>query len=153
MSTGGIKELMAEVLKELPQPRTADTIDEVFLAIEKHPAWLGRYESLVERHGRVTINTFSDWWIARLEERKGETSVKASSKLIDMYSKLGGKEKKVGKKLKAQEALDAMSAYYQSNRETFPAYVRTHRPLILEMIADGMPAEEAFTRAMVKKEG
>ena len=153
MQTVGIKELVAEVLKSLPEPHTEDVIDNVFQAIEANPAWKERYDTLVARHGKTVVNTFSGWWIARFEERSSTEVVSAKSKLIDTYSKLGGSAKKLGKKLKAQLALDALAEYYQKNRDSMPASVRNERELIQELIMEGLPVEEAFSQAISKGRG
>ena len=151
MNTSGIKELVSEVLKDLPEPHAEDTIDQVFLAIEKRPEWLKKYEALVARHGKPAVNSLSGWWIARFEERAGDGEAEAKSKLIASYSRLGGTVKKVGKKVKEQEALDVMGAHYQKNRDAMPASVRNQRALILELLMEGVPVEEAFAKAMAKE--
>lgn len=150
MQTAGIKELVSGVLGSLPEPHTEDVIDDAFQAIEANPKWLATYDMLVERHGKPTVNTFIGWWIARYEERTGKEVVSAKSKLIDNYSKLGGPAKKMGKKLKAQGALDVLAAYYQTNRDSMPSSVRNARELIQELIMEGLPVEEAFSQAIAK---
>lgn len=45
-------------------------------------------------------------------------------------------------------ALKMMSDYYQANRNTLPAQIRAHRDLIVELIRDGLPPEDAFAEAL-----
>jgi len=150
MQTAGIKELVTEALDTIPKPHSADIIDEVFLVIENDPKLHARYDNLVERHGRQTVNSFAGWWIARFEEKSPDEVVPAKSKLVDNYSRLGGTAKKMGKKVKPQLALDALAAYYQKNRDSLPASVRGSRELIQELIMEGLPVEDAFSQALTK---
>jgi hypothetical protein len=150
MQTAGIKELVSEVLESLPEPHTEDVIDDAFQAVEANPKWLATYDMLVDRHGKQTVNSFFGWWVGRYEERATKDIVTAKSKLADNYSKLGGPAKKMGKKLKAQGALDVLAAYYQTNRDSMPASVRGSRELIQELIMEGLPVEEAFSQAITK---
>ncbi|MCA9994493.1 MAG: hypothetical protein KDE56_02025 [Anaerolineales bacterium] len=58
-----IQELTEDVLQTFRAPHPADVIDQVFVAIENNPAWLARYENLVEhyssqgKYGKMTVNS------------------------------------------------------------------------------------------------
>ena len=148
--TAGIKALVEDVLDELPRPYTEDVIDDVFYAIESHPDWLARYEKECERLGkRWVVNNWTASWTAYFMDRVGEREVPAKrSTLIESYSKLDRPAPKPVKKLTEADAAEAMSAYYQANRSTLPAWIRECREVILDLLRVGLPVEKAFAQAI-----
>lgn len=57
------------------------------------------------------------------------------------------REIKPRKKVKESVALDQMADFYKTNKETLPASIKTQRELIIELIMEGFPPEEAFSEA------
>jgi hypothetical protein len=88
LRTQGVKTLVEEVLRTIPTPHSEDIIDEVCLAIEASPHWLNRYRELCDELGVVVVNNWVGMWVARTVGREGDHQVKASSSLIESYSKL-----------------------------------------------------------------
>jgi hypothetical protein len=54
------------------------------------------------------------------------------------------------KKVKESEALRLMSEHYRANKHILPTKVRDHRDLIIELIMEGFPADDAFSQAMAE---
>ena len=52
------------------------------------------------------------------------------------------------KKVKEAQALVLMAEHYKQYKSTLPAEVRNHRELIVELIMEGFPPEEAFAQAL-----
>ena len=52
------------------------------------------------------------------------------------------------KKVKEAQALVLMAEHYKQHKSTLPAEVRNHRELIVELIMEGFPPEEAFAQAL-----
>jgi len=50
------------------------------------------------------------------------------------------------KKIKEVDALKIMSDYYQANQKDLPPSVRQRREMIIELIMEGYPVEEAFSK-------
>ena len=88
MKTKPVKVLMEEVLSSLPVPHSEDVIDDVFLAIEGHAAWLQRYEDLCHEFTKQVVNTMGGHWVAQAVGQVGQRQVAAKSNLIGSYSKL-----------------------------------------------------------------
>jgi len=96
LDTWPIKELVQDVLHTFSAPYPTNLIDQVFVAIEKHPAWLARYEQLVEhfssqgKNGKLTVNSSIGWYTRDIT---GMVTLKpgnlASSTLVQSYSTLG----------------------------------------------------------------
>jgi hypothetical protein len=84
------------VLASMSAPYPEDITDRVCLAIEGNPAWLRRYEHLVEhfssmgKDGKSTVNTNIGYYT---KELTGMVNISegnvAKSSLIQSYSKLG----------------------------------------------------------------
>jgi hypothetical protein len=152
MKTAEVKALVREVLATLPKPYSEHVIDEVFFAIEHDQRWHREYESLCSMLGKTVVNTWGGYWIANTLGKIGEHQVSTKkSTLIGSYSVLDTDAKTVTRKPKEPEALQAMADYYQAHKSQLPAEVRKHRDLIVELLMEGMSAEEAF--AMVVKSG
>ncbi len=50
------------------------------------------------------------------------------------------------KKIREDMALKLMSEHYQVHKATLPTTIRDHRELIIELIMEGLPADEAFSQ-------
>ena len=151
MRTVRLKQLIDDVLKSLPVPHTEDVIDDVFHAIEQNPKWRKTYDDLAYELGKPAVNSWGGFWIAHAEGRVGSEQVPASkATLIDSYSKLAKTTIKAAKKIKEPEALKMMSDHYQAHRDALPAEIRDRRGLIVALIREGFPPEEAFSKAMEK---
>jgi len=92
-----VVDLVVEVLRsEFKVPYPEDITDQVCLAIEQNPEWLGRYENLVLHYsqggkkGKDIVNSSIGFYTKDLTGMvnmgEGQT---AKSKLIQSYSKLG----------------------------------------------------------------
>ena len=146
-----LKNLVDEVLEQLPTPRTEDVIEDVFLGIEANEAWRASYDRMVYESGKAAVIAWTGFWISHAEQREGDQrQTAARSSLIESYSKLDVKTPKRGKKVKEAEALKAMHEHFIANRATLPADTRDYREVILALIMDGIPTEAAFTRALEK---
>ena len=96
LDTWPIKELVQDVLHTFTAPHPTDLIDQVFLAVEQNPAWLARYEQLVEhfssqgKNGKLTVNSSIGWYTRDIT---GMVTLKAGnvarSQLVQSYSSLG----------------------------------------------------------------
>jgi hypothetical protein len=148
MRTAGIKRLVEEVLASLPKPHTEDVIDDVFHAIEQRADWRQQYDDLSTDLGKTVVNTWGGFWIASSEGRSGVQQVPArKSKLIESYSKLTQAADKAGKKRKEPDALKTMSDYYRANKAKLPSSIVDCREVIVELLMEGIAAEEAFSKA------
>ena len=52
------------------------------------------------------------------------------------------------KRVKEQDALNVMAAYYRENKEALPESVRQLREPIVELIMEGIAPAEAFAQAL-----
>jgi hypothetical protein len=146
-----LKQFVGEVLKSLPQPHTADVIEDVFLAIEANPAWRVSYDRFVYESGKGLVNAWAGFWISHAECREpGERESAARSTLLESYSKLGKAHAKRNKKMREPEALKAMHEHFLAHRQALPPEVRESRDVILALIMDGLPIESAFALALEK---
>jgi hypothetical protein len=152
MRTAGVKRLVEQALASLPKPHTEDVIDDVFHAIEHRPEWRQEYDDLCVDLGKMVVNTMGGYWIASHEGRSGVQEVPSKkSKLIESYSKLTVAATKGQRKLKGPDAVELMSAYYQEHRAEFPAKIRKQRELIIELLMEGLSAEEAFFTVLTNR--
>jgi hypothetical protein len=152
MRTAGVKKLVERALAALPKPHTEDVIDDVFHAIEHQPEWHQEYADLCTDLGKTVVNTWGGYWIASHEGRSGHQQVPSKkSSLIASYSRLTTTATKTSGKRKEQEALQVMYAYYQEHSATLPAHVRTHRDLIVELLMEGLSAEDAFSMVLANE--
>ena len=150
MKTSGIKALMREILESMPRPYSEHVIDEVFAAIESEPRWFRDYEALCSDLGKTVVHTWGGYWIANLVGKAGKQQVPSrKSKLIGSYSLLDTDARTILRKPKEAEALEIMAKYFQAHKAGLPTEVRKHRDLIVELIMEGLPPDEAF--AMVLK--
>jgi hypothetical protein len=149
MRTVDVRTLVREVLATLPAPYSHHVIDEVFAAIEQQSDWRRRYDSLCLSLGRDVVNNWGGRWIALTLEKVGEQQVSSKkSTLIGSYSILDTDAKAVVRKPDKAEALQLMSDYYKSHRSELPRDVRDRRDLIVDLLLDGLPVEEAFAEAI-----
>jgi hypothetical protein len=103
--TVGVKQLVEQVLAQLPRPLTEDVIEDVFLAIETDHRWLDEHERLCASLGKLVTNSAVGMWVAKYVGRSGAQQVPSTkSKIAGSYSKLvlGGATS--GRKLKIDEA-------------------------------------------------
>ncbi len=88
-NTTEIREFVAEVLKGMRQPWTADVIDQVFLNIERRRDRLAYYEKLVKDFGEPTVNTGIGSYVRELTGLKSTSrTATAKSGLIKSYTVL-----------------------------------------------------------------
>ena len=168
MKLADLKKIISEVLATLPQPHSADVIDEVFLAIEQNDRLFRIYSECSINLGRAKVNSAGDSWVRK---ELGRTVLREApaqlSKLIDTYSILNVKpvvapkrflgmplKPKVKtttvKKRKEQEARQVMSDYYTANRASLPPQITLYRDAILKLLKAGVPVADAFQQAVDK---
>lgn len=144
-----LKQLVDEVLDTLPKPHTEDVIEDVFVAIEKNPAWRGAYDRMVYESGKALVNSWAGFWISHAEKRVGDQrETAARSTLIESYSRLVKPAEKRNKKVKEPEALKAMHDHFLAHRAELPAQIRDYRDMIVTLIMDGIDTEAAFAQAL-----
>lgn len=145
MKTAEVKALFCEVLETLPRPYTEHVIDDVFFAIEHEPTWFHEYESQIAILGKTVVNTWGGFWIANALSKSGEQQISSKrSKLISSYSLLDTDAKTILRKPNEDEALMIMAEYYQAHKSKLSPEIRMRRELIVALLMEGMPAEEAF---------
>lgn len=152
MRTAGVKRLMEHALASLPLPHGEDVIDEVFCAIEQSPEWRKDYDDLCVELTKSVVNKWGGFWIANHEGRSGDQQVPSKkSTLIGAFSKLTGPAaKKAGSKVTETDALQVMSAYYQAHKSELPEGLRKNRDLIIDLLVEGLPVEDAFSMVLKK---
>jgi hypothetical protein len=151
MQTLRLKQLVNEVLESLPLPHTEDVIEDVFLAIERNPAWHKTYEGMVYELGKPAANAWTGFWISHAENRVGDQrETAARTTLLESYSKLAAPAPKRGKKVKEPEALKAMHEHFQANRANLPPSIRNFREMIVTLIMEGIEPEVAFSKVLEK---
>jgi hypothetical protein len=149
MKTADVKLLVREVLEAVPKPYSEHVIQDVFLLIEQTPKWHKEYDRLVKSLGKDVVNNWGGSWVAQALGKTGERQVSSQScALIGSYSILDTDARTVAKKPKEAEALEMMSAYYQAHKADLPPEVRKYRDEIVNLIMEGMPAEQAFAVAL-----
>ena len=67
---------------------------------------------------------------------------------FDGYIKTTEKALTPRKRRKKEEALALMSEYYSNNRDKLPPSIRSKRDEIIELLLEGVSAEDAFTQCM-----
>jgi hypothetical protein len=87
--TDDVRELVARVLRTIPQPWPSDVTDQVCLAIERHPDWLREYHGLVKELGQLSVNTSLGAHVKDLTNMENSgREVMSKSHLIKGYSLL-----------------------------------------------------------------
>ncbi len=153
MRTLAVKQLVERALAALPRPHTEDVIDDVFLAIERNPAWLLEYNTLCTDLGKSVVNTWGGFWVANHEGKPGVQQVATvKSTLISSYSRLSSDAARrfvqaPGKKRKEVDALKLLSEYYHAHKADLPRNIRDYREAILELLTEGLSVEQAFAEA------
>jgi hypothetical protein len=148
MKTAGVKKLVNTALGTLPKPYGEDVIEEVFIAIENDEALKAEYDALSRELGKTTVNTWGGYWIANAVGKTGvQQTISKRSTLLQSYSKLTAPGVAAGKKRKEAEALQVMSDYYQQNKARLSPSIRNYRHLLIDMLVEGLPVEEAFAMA------
>lgn len=151
MKTSEVKTLVQEVLSEMPRRYSEHVIDEVFFAIEQNQDLLRRYETLSATLGKHVVNNSVGSWVGKLLDKVGEREVASvKSTLIGAYSILDTDAKKLRNPTEA-EARQLLASYYQENKASLPPDIRQHRDFILELIEQGISAEEAFASAIAQR--
>jgi hypothetical protein len=87
-STGGVRQLVADVLKKIPQPYSDDITDVVCLTIESDRRFKTRYDELAADLRYWVVNNWIGRYTAELTGRKSAEQVVSRSKLITSYKKL-----------------------------------------------------------------
>lgn len=144
-----LKQLVEQVLEQLPKPHTENVIEDVFFAIEGEPNWRSSYDRMVYESGKAAVNSWTAFWIAHAERRTGDERKTASrGTLIDSYSPLVKSTEKLNKKVKEPEALKAMHEHFLAHRAELPPTIRDYREMIIALIMDGVTTETAFAKAL-----
>ncbi len=87
--TDDVRDLVARVLRTIPQPWPADVTDQVCLAIERRSDWLAEYNRLVKELGVWSVNTSLGAHVKDLTNMENSGHIATSkSKLIKSYSLL-----------------------------------------------------------------
>lgn len=150
MRTARVKKLVNDVLDSLPRPYTEHVIDDVFFAIEHNATWRKAYEGSCAELGKAVVHNWGGHWIANALGKVGEREVPSrKNRLLGSYSLLDADAPPPKRKPTQAEAAQIMSDYYQQHRGALPTDIRKHRELIIELLMDGVPVEQAF--AMVTK--
>ena len=88
--TEGIKLLVEEVYRTLPEPHDEDIIRDVFFAIEDNAPWRMRYRQLCEE---LTSDVVNQWGGRYVKELAGLNSIREveveRGHIIKNYTKLG----------------------------------------------------------------
>lgn len=149
MKTAEVRTLVREVLNSMPAPYSHHVIDEVFEAIEKNAGWLQRYHSLCASLGHDVVNNWGGRWVAITLGKAGEQQVSSKkSKLIGSYSILDTDAKTVAHRPNRTDALNLLSDHYKANKAELPGNIRDYREAIIQLLMDGLPADEAFAAAI-----
>jgi hypothetical protein len=144
-----LKQLVEQVLEQLPKPHTESVIEDVFFAIEGEPTWRSSYDRMVYECGKPAITSWAAFWISHAEKRTGEERKSASrGTLIDSYAPLVTPTGKLNKKVKEPEALKAMHDHFVAHRAELPPVIRDYRDMIVALIMDGVDTEVAFAKAL-----
>ena len=144
-----LKQLVDQVLEQLPKPHTEHVIEDVFFAIENEPNWRASYDRMVYECGKAAINSWAAFWVAHAEKRTGDERKSTSrGTLIDSYSPLVTPTGKLNKKVKEPEALKAMHDHFVAHRAELPPVIRDYRDMIVALIMDGVATEAAFAKAL-----
>ena len=144
-----LKQLIDQVLEQLPAPHTEHVIEDVFVAIEADPAWRSAYDRMVYESGKALVASWAGFWISHAEKRTGDQRETASrSSLIESYAPLVKPTEKRAKKVKEPEALKAMHDHFVAHRAELPAGIRDYREMIVTLIMDGIGTEAAFAQAV-----
>ena len=147
MRTAAVRTLVLEVMDSLPKPFSHHVIDEAFAAIEQNPSWRSRYDFLCNSLGRDVVNNWGGRWIGISLGKIGEQQVPSKkSTLIGSYSILDTDAKV--RKPNRDEALQLMSDHYRSHKASLPQSIRNHRDLIVDLLMEGVTAEDAFSEAL-----
>lgn len=87
--TQDVLELVQDVLATFSKPYHEDVIEDVFVAIERHPEWLKRYTALKARHKKDVPNNYIGYWTKRLTGYETVAEVPTTrTQLAKSYSKL-----------------------------------------------------------------
>jgi hypothetical protein len=146
MKTAAVKKLVSAALDNIPEPRSEDVIEDVFMQIENELELRTEYDELVKQLGKTTVNAWGGYWIANALGKTGPQQVTSKRcKLIQSFSRLTTTAPTAaGAKRKEPEALQLMSDYYQAHKARLSPSVRNHRALIIEMIVEGLPVDQVF---------
>lgn len=87
--TDDVRDLVARVLRTIPQPWPPDVTDQVCLAIERRADWLGEYDRLVKELAVWSVNTSLGAHVKGLTNMENSGHIATSkSHLIKSYSLL-----------------------------------------------------------------
>lgn len=149
MRTADVRALVQEVLETMPQPYSHHVIDDVFAAIEHDQRWRVRYDAPCSSLGHDVVNNWGGRWIAITLGKEGKKQVPSKkSRLIGSYSILDTDARTVARKPSRADALQSMSDHYKVHKNNLPPQIRSHRDLIVDLLMEGMPVEDAFSEAM-----
>ena len=149
MDISPLKTLIREALDAVPRPYGVAVIDDVFHTIEARSDLRKRYDELCDEGTQTTGNTWGARIVGDLLGKRGQRSVPAvKSSLIKTFSLLDTDAKALARKPKAEEAAQMRWAYWQENKDDFPASVRRglskNTALIDSLIVDGSSPADAF---------
>ena len=87
-ATDGVRDLVTDVLRSLPEPYSEDVTDDVCSAIEADPALMQRYNELAAELRGWVVNNWIGQYTAQLTSRKSGQQVRSRGLLIQSYKKL-----------------------------------------------------------------
>lgn len=87
--TQGVRSLVSDVLKSIPQPFGEDVIEDVCVAIESNPRWRSQYDELARELRDWVVNNWIGMYVRDLTAMKALRQVPAKrTRLIHSYRKL-----------------------------------------------------------------
>jgi len=87
-ATDGVRDLVADVLRLLPQPYSEDVTDDVGRSIEANPDFRRRYDDLAAELRDWVVNNWIGRYTAKLTGLTSREQVPARSNLLRWYRKL-----------------------------------------------------------------
>jgi hypothetical protein len=153
--TAGVNALVREALEALPRPYTENVIEDVFLAIEKQPELLARYESECDTLTKTVANNWVGVYTSRILGKTGARQMKSTrSSLAGSYSLLDNDARTIARKPNEEEARQLRYEYWNAHKDEWDApmvaRLRKFSAEIADLIMDGESPAAAF--AIVLKE-
>lgn len=87
--TQGVRDLVSDVLRTLPEPYGEDVIEDVCIAIDSNPAWRRRYDELARTLREWVVNNWIGMYVRDIAAMKALRQVTAKrTRLVKSYRKL-----------------------------------------------------------------
>lgn len=87
--TEGVRSLVSDVLRTLPEPYGEDVIEDVCVAIESNSAWRRRYDELARDLREWVVNNWIGMYVRDIAAMKAVRQVAAKkTRLVKSYRKL-----------------------------------------------------------------